>query len=60
MTIEEHHELCLGVLNLCYDHVPTDLQTAIREAVESAQGLGLPVSLANLKARKSLFSGGHA
>lgn len=60
MTLEEHHELCLGVLNLCYDHVPDDLRQAILEAVTSAQELGIPVSPTHLVNRQPLFSGGHA
>lgn len=43
MTKERHHELCLGVLACCYEHVPHELKLAIREGVEAARKLGFPV-----------------
>ena len=59
MTKQEHHELCLGILNLCYAHVPIDIQVAIKEGIDAAQELGFNVDSKNLGI-KGLFSGGHA
>jgi hypothetical protein len=58
--IRQHHELCLGVLALCYQHVPADLKLAIEGGVEYAAQLGIPVSVENLRAGKALFNGGNA
>lgn len=45
MTVQEHHLLTIGNLAMCYEHVPLPLQYAIREALESAQQMGLNISL---------------
>jgi hypothetical protein len=59
-TIEQHHELCLGIMALCYPQVDARTQQAIREGVESAQALGVPVNTRNLEQGGPLFSGGRA
>lgn len=59
-TRDEHHELCLGVMARCYPRVGKDLQQAIREGVESAAALGIPVNTKNLEAGGPIFSGGYA
>lgn len=66
MTTQQHHFLCLGVLAKLYieakdRHSFTDLSgmdmQAIEEAVESAEKLGLPVRLENLRAGLPLCTG---
>lgn len=59
-TLEQHHELCLGVMSGCYPFVDATLQQAIREGVESAKLLGLPVDCRNLEKGGPLFCGGNA
>lgn len=60
MTVETHHELCLGVLAGCYPHVPADLQQAITEGITAAAELGFLVSTKNLAKGGPLFTGGYA
>lgn len=59
-TAYEHHELCLGVMARCYPLVSDDLKQAIREGIESARLLGIPVDCRNLENGGPLFSGGYA
>lgn len=51
MTRYEHHLHCLGLLAMIYNGKLSDSQRklAIEQAVESAQSLGLPVSLQRLR-----------
>lgn len=48
MTVEEHHELCIGVLACCYKHVPPDLQRAIMEGLRAAQQMGMDITPDNV------------
>lgn len=48
MSVGQHHASCLGVLALCYRHVPAELQAAIFEAVEAAKEMGGQVEPTNL------------
>lgn len=59
-TKDEHHELCLGVMARCYPYVSDDLKQAIREGIESAAQLGIPVSTKNLERGGPLVTGGNA
>lgn len=59
-TGEQHHELCLGVMARCYPFVDEDLKQAIREGIESARLLGIPIDCRNLEQGGPLFNGGHA
>lgn len=59
-TRDEHHELCLGVMARCYPFVGDELKQAIREGVESAAQIGIPVDCRNLEKGGPLFTGGHA
>lgn len=59
-TMEQHHELCLGVMAGCYPFVDAGMKQAIREGVEAAALLGFPVSIENLEAGGPLFTGGNA
>ncbi len=55
MTLQEHHWIMLGVLALCYEHVPIDLKLAIKQGIEAAKNeLGLPVNPENLGTGKAL------
>jgi hypothetical protein len=59
-TLEQHHELCLGVMAGCYRYVDATQKQAIREGVESARLLGFPVDTRNLEKGGPLFTGGNA
>jgi hypothetical protein len=59
-TTEQHHELCIGVMAACYPYVDAGLKQAIREGIESAALLGIPVSTKNLERGGPLFTGGNA
>ena len=59
-TMEQHHELCLGVMADCYPFVDAIRKQAIREGIESARLLGFPVDCRNLELGGPLFTGGHA
>lgn len=48
MTVEQHHRLCLGVLALCYQHVPDHLQRSIMEGLEAAEKMGAGITAANV------------
>lgn len=59
-TREQHHELCIGVMAGCYPFVDARQRQAIREGVESAALLGIPVDCRNLEKGGPLFTGGNA
>lgn len=48
MTVQEHHELCMGVLACCFQHVPTHIRAAIYQACQSAQAMGMKIEADNL------------
>lgn len=58
MTVAMHHELCLGLLNRCYDHVPEVLKIAISVGVRAAREMGAPVDEFRLGTGQGLFTGG--
>lgn len=51
MTTTQHHLYTLGVLAMIYNNKldPKQIKLAIEQAIESAQALGLPVSLNALR-----------
>lgn len=51
---DAHHLGCLGVMVGCWKHVPADLQKAIDEAIESAEELGIPVSVKQFREGKPI------
>lgn len=57
-TKEQHHELCIGVMAGCYPFVDDIQKQAIREGIESARLLGIPVDCRNLEKGGPLFAGG--
>lgn len=59
-TREQHHELCIGVMAGCYPFVDDRQKQAIREGIESAALLGIPVDCRNLEKGGPLFTGGNA
>lgn len=48
LTVEDHHLLSIGVLALCFKHVPDDLKRAIVEALNSAHEMGLNIKPENV------------
>lgn len=48
MTVEKHHELCIGTLAGCFQFVPEHLQIAIYQACQSAQLMGMKIEPDNL------------
>lgn len=48
MTVEKHHELCVGVLAMCYKHVPPDLQCAIMQGLRGARDMGMNIRPENV------------
>ena len=48
MTVAQHHQLCLGVLAMCYQHVPDHLQLAIIEGLTAAKKMGSPIEPSNI------------
>lgn len=43
MTVKEHHALSIGLLACCFEHVPYDLQSAIAEAFDAANQMGMNI-----------------
>ena len=56
MTVKEHHELTIGVLACCYQHVPADLKRAIMEACESAKQMGMNIKPERLNTGEPLHA----
>lgn len=44
MTVTEHHECCIGLMNLCYPHVPEDLKAAIMQGLKAAAAMGMDIN----------------
>lgn len=47
-ALRRHHECCIGVMALCYEHVPDELKEAIRQGVAAARELGFECDPNNL------------
>lgn len=60
MTVQMHHELCIGLLAQCYEHVPIVPRLAIHQGCEAARLMGLPIEPNRLGTSTGLFSGGRA
>lgn len=62
MTREEHHMLCLGLLAMIYNGLVngSSRRYAIEQAVESAEQLGLRVSVDRLRAGMPIATDGPA
>ena len=54
MTVQQHHELCIGNLACCYEHVPPGLKLAILEGIRAAQKMGMNIRPENVLIKKPL------
>lgn len=45
MTVKEHHAYCVGILACCYEHVPSHLQFAIVESLQSIRKMGMNIDV---------------
>lgn len=48
MTVQEHHELSIGLLACCYRQVSPELQQAIFEGLLAAQRMGMDIQPENV------------
>lgn len=59
MSVEQHHKLCIGVLAMCYKHVPWELKRAIRDGCLAAKDMGMQINPDNLGTDKPLHEFGN-